>query len=93
MDQINNVLNNGFIIAIVVGILVGAIAGKIMKQTFSFLGCLIVGIVGGIIGSYLIDKLGITIKGSNPITQLALAIGVDVLGAVVLLKIVDIAKK
>jgi len=96
MNQVQDLLNNSLVIAIIVGFLVGTIAARIMKQSFSFLGCLIVGIVGGLIGSFLLKELegvGINVKPNTPMASLIIGIAVDVVGAMLLLKIVDIAKK
>lgn len=81
------------LVPLVVGILVGAIAGKIMDKDFSVLGCLIVGVVGGYIGSFVLKVLHINISGTSNLSNLVITILIDVMGAYLLLKVVDLAKK
>ncbi len=70
----------GFIGWIVVGIIAGWIAEKIMKKDHGLLTNLIVGIVGAVIGGWLLSLVGI--EGNN---GMLMSIVTAVIGAVVLL--------
>jgi len=70
----------GCIGAIIVGIIAGFIAGKIMKGGgFGCLWNLVLGVVGGLVGSFIFDLLNISWGG------LVGQIGTAVIGAVVVL--------
>jgi uncharacterized membrane protein YeaQ/YmgE (transglycosylase-associated protein family) len=76
------------IIFLVIGALVGWLAGMIMKGGgFGVIGNIIVGILGAMLGGWLLPKLGITIGGEfgGFITA--------VIGAVILLFIVGLIKR
>jgi uncharacterized membrane protein YeaQ/YmgE (transglycosylase-associated protein family) len=76
------------IIFLVIGALVGWLAGVIMKGGgFGVIGNIIVGILGAMLGGWLLPKLGVTIGGEfgGFITA--------VIGAVILLFIVGLIKK
>jgi uncharacterized membrane protein YeaQ/YmgE (transglycosylase-associated protein family) len=53
----------GIIGAIVIGILAGWIAEKVMKRNQGLLTNLIVGVVGGLLGAFLANALGISFGG------------------------------
>ena len=76
------------IIFLVIGALVGWLAGMIMKGGgFGVIGNIIVGILGAMLGGWLLPKLGLTIGGEfgGFITA--------VIGAVILLFIVGLIKR
>ena len=76
------------IIFLLIGALVGWLAGVIMKGGgFGLIGDIIVGILGSLLGGWLLPKLGIAIGGEfgGFITA--------VIGAVILLFIVRLIKK
>ena len=76
------------IIFLCIGALVGWLAGMIMKGGgFGIIGNIIVGILGAMLGGWLLPKLGITIGGEfgGFITA--------VIGAVILLFIVGLIKR
>jgi uncharacterized membrane protein YeaQ/YmgE (transglycosylase-associated protein family) len=76
------------IIFLVIGALAGWLAGVIMKGGgFGVIGNIIVGILGALLGGWVLPKLGITIGGEfgGFITA--------VIGAVILLFIVRLIKK
>jgi uncharacterized membrane protein YeaQ/YmgE (transglycosylase-associated protein family) len=76
----------GWLLAIVVGIFAGWLAEKIMKRNHGLLTNLIVGIVGALIGKFLLNLVGIEYAGILP------SLGAAVLGAVILLFILGIIK-
>ncbi len=69
----------GWLLAIVVGVFAGWIAEKIMKRDHGLFVNLIVGLVGAIIGKFLLSMLGVGYEGVLP------SLGAAVLGAVILL--------
>jgi uncharacterized membrane protein YeaQ/YmgE (transglycosylase-associated protein family) len=78
----------GLIIMLVIGALAGWLAGVIMKGGgFGVLGNIIVGILGSILGGWLLPKAGISIGGDfgGFITA--------VIGAVILLFLARLIKK
>lgn len=72
----------GWLLAIIVGIAAGWIAEKIMKRDHGLLMNLIVGLVGALIGKFLLGMLGVGYEGVLP------SLGAAVLGAVILLAII-----
>lgn len=77
----------GWIGAIVAGILAGWIAEKIMKRDHGLLTNLAVGIVGGIIGKFVLGLLGFAYAGFWA------SVGAAVLGAVILLFLLGMIKR
>jgi uncharacterized membrane protein YeaQ/YmgE (transglycosylase-associated protein family) len=78
----------GWIGAIIVGIFAGWIAEKIMKRNQGILTNLVVGIIGALIGKFLIvDILGIAYGGWIA------SLGAAVVGAVILLFILGLFKR
>jgi uncharacterized membrane protein YeaQ/YmgE (transglycosylase-associated protein family) len=53
----------GIIGAIIIGILAGWIAEKVMKRNHGLITNLIVGVVGGLLGAFLANALGIGFGG------------------------------
>jgi len=82
------------IIALISGALGGNLAGKLLKKySLGTIGNSIVGILGGGIGSYLLNQLGVNIGGSE--TNLAGIIGSFVEGGIgggVLMTIIGLIK-
>lgn len=76
----------GWLLAILVGIFAGWLAEKIMKRNHGLLTNLIVGIVGALIGKFLLNLVGIQYAGILP------SLGAAVLGAVILLFILGVIK-
>ena len=73
---------------LVLGAVAGWTAGKIMKgKGFGFLGNIVVGVIGAMLGGFLFRLLGISAGGT--IGSLVTA----VVGAVVLLYLVGVMKK
>lgn len=78
----------GWIVAIITGIFAGWIAEKIMKRNHGILTNLVVGIVGALIGNFLLGLVGAAPSGGSWIYSLVAA----VLGACILLFIVGLVK-
>lgn len=72
----------------IIGALAGWIAGKIMKKGMGLLVCIIVGVVGGFLGSWVFGLLGLS-GGGSFWGQLL----VGTLGAVLLLFILSLFRK
>ena len=78
-----------FLLFLVIGALAGWIAGKMIRGGgFGFVGNLVVGIVGAVIGGHMFSYLGLPV-GDGFVGSLA----TSVFGAVVLLFIVGLVKK
>ena len=77
----------GWLVAIVIGILAGFIAEKIMRRNHGLLTNLIVGLVGALIGKFVIHLLGYDYAGFLP------SLGAAVLGAVILLFLLGLFKR
>jgi uncharacterized membrane protein YeaQ/YmgE (transglycosylase-associated protein family) len=78
----------GFILFLIIGGVAGWLAGLIMKgRGFGILGNIIVGVIGGLLGGFLFGLFGVS-SGS-----LLGALGMALVGAVVLLFIVGLIKK
>lgn len=80
----------GWIIAIVIGIAAGWIAEKLMKRNHGLLTNLIVGLVGALIGRFVLGLLGVNLEGDS---QFLLSLGAAVLGAVILLFLLGLVKR
>ena len=78
----------GILLSLVIGALAGWIAGKIMKKGMGLLICIIVGVVGGFLGSWVFGLLGLTGNGTFWGQLL-----VGVIGAVLLLFILSLFRK
>jgi uncharacterized membrane protein YeaQ/YmgE (transglycosylase-associated protein family) len=75
--------------AVIVGLIAGWATGKIMKGSgYGVLVDIILGIVGGIVGSWVLELLGFATTGG-----LIASILVSILGAVLLVVIVRALKK
>ena len=74
---------------IVIGGLAGWIAGKIKDSSQGFFGNILVGIVGGLLGGWLLSLLGFDAAGGGFWFSLLTAI----LGSVILLSILNAIKK
>lgn len=82
-------LSLGIIAWIVIGGLAGWIAGKIKDSSQGFFGNILVGIVGGLLGGWLLSLLGFDAAGGGFWFSLLTAI----LGSVILLSILNVIKK
>lgn len=71
-----------------IGALAGFIGGKIMKRGMGLLVCIIVGIAGGLLGSWVFSLLGLTASGTFWGQLL-----VGTVGAVLLLWILSLFKR
>lgn len=71
-----------------IGALAGLLAGMIMKKGMSLIVCILVGLVGGVLGSWVFSLLGLT-ASSTFWGQLL----VGTCGAVLLLLILSLFKK
>lgn len=78
----------GFIAWIIIGIIAGWLAEKIMKRDHGLLTNLIVGVVGALLGGFLVNLLGIDAQGSWIV-----GIIVATLGAVILLFLLSLIKR
>jgi uncharacterized membrane protein YeaQ/YmgE (transglycosylase-associated protein family) len=76
----------GWLLAIVVGIFAGWIAEKIMKRNDGLLMNLVIGLVGAILGKFLLGLMGVGYAGVLPSLLAA------VFGAVVLLAIINMVR-
>lgn len=76
-----NIMN--IIISLLIGSISGWLAGKIMDSEGSLLRNIILGIIGGFLGSFIFDLLGITFAGYLG------TILVSVLGACLIILIVN----
>jgi uncharacterized membrane protein YeaQ/YmgE (transglycosylase-associated protein family) len=80
----------GFIVAIVIGAIAGWLAGQIMKGSgYGLIGDIIVGIIGGFIGSWLWGVLHLPVIGGFWISAIITA----TVGAVVLLFVLRLIKR
>jgi uncharacterized membrane protein YeaQ/YmgE (transglycosylase-associated protein family) len=78
-----------FLIFLLIGALAGWIAGKLIRGGgFGFVGNMVVGIVGAVIGGHMFNYLGLQV-GDGLIGSLV----TSVIGALVLLVIVGLIKK
>lgn len=82
-------LSLGIIAWIVIGGLAGWTAGKIKDSSQGFFGNILVGIVGGLLGGWLLSLLGFDAAGGGFWFSLLTAI----LGSVILLSILNAIKK
>lgn len=80
----------GWLIAIVIGILAGWIAEKLMKRDHGLLTNLVVGLVGALIGRFILGLVGVDLEGDS---QFLWSLGAAVLGAVILLFILGLFKR
>ncbi len=79
---------NEVVYILVVGLIAGWLAGKIMKgKGYGLVGDLIVGVLGAIVGSWLFGVLGLGVYG------ILGSIAVALVGALLLLYLVRVAKK
>lgn len=78
----------GFIAWIIIGIIAGWLAEKIMKREHGLWTNLIVGIIGALLGGFLVSLLGYNASG-NWIAGILVA----TLGAVVLLFLLGLVRK
>lgn len=77
-----------FIYFILIGALAGWTSGKLIKgESFGLLGNIIVGIVGGVLGGWIFNQMGIS--EPNLIYDLAAA----VVGSVVFLLVIGLIKR
>lgn len=78
----------GFIAWIVIGLIAGWLAEKIMKRDHGLWTNLIVGVVGALLGGFLVNLLGMDASGSWIV-----GIVVATMGAVILLFLLGMIKK
>lgn len=79
------------IIWIVVGVIAGWLAGKIVRGTgYGLVGDFVIGIVGAVIGGWLLPRIGIVSIVGQPIVD---AIIFAAIGAVILLVILRLLKR
>ncbi|MEG1451624.1 GlsB/YeaQ/YmgE family stress response membrane protein [Brevundimonas sp.] len=78
----------GFIAWIIIGLIAGWLAEKIMKRDHGLWTNLIVGVVGALLGGFLVNMLGMDASGSWIV-----GIVVATLGAVILLFLLGLIKK
>lgn len=82
----------GLIILLVVGGLIGWVAGMIMRDNNGIIINVVVGIVGALLAGFIVTPL----IGGAPITSGAITIetiGVSLLGAIILLAIVNLVRR
>jgi uncharacterized membrane protein YeaQ/YmgE (transglycosylase-associated protein family) len=79
------------IIFLLVGLVAGWLAGQIVKGGgFGLVGDLVVGVVGALIGGFLLPRVGLGIIVRQPIID---AVIVATIGAVILLLILRLIKR
>jgi uncharacterized membrane protein YeaQ/YmgE (transglycosylase-associated protein family) len=78
----------GILLWLVIGALVGALAGAIMRESLGLLGNIVVGIVGAAIGGLVFARGNIN---DSPLTVTSFL--VSVLGAIVLLAVVNLFRR
>ena len=78
----------GILVSVLIGAIAGFIAGKIMNKGMGLLICILVGIVGCFLGSWIFGLLG---ASPNPSFWGRLLVGT--IGSVVLLWLVSLIKK
>lgn len=78
----------GMLISILIGALADIIAGKIMNYGLGLIWAIIVGVVGGFLGSWIFSIIGLPSSGSFWGQLL-----VGTVGAVVLLWLISLIKK
>ncbi|MBQ6729721.1 MAG: GlsB/YeaQ/YmgE family stress response membrane protein [Bacteroidales bacterium] len=78
----------GMLVSILIGALAGIIAGKIMNYGLGLIWAIIVGVVGGFLGSWIFSIIGLPVSASFWGQLL-----VGTVGAVVLLWLVSKIKK
>ena len=77
----------GWLVAIVIGILAGFIAEKVMRRNHGLLTNLVVGLVGALIGKFVLGLMGFAYAGFLP------SLGAAVLGALILLFLLGLVKR
>lgn len=82
-------LSLGIIAWIIIGGLAGWIAGKIKDSSQGFFGNIIVGVVGGVLGGWLLSIIGVDVASGGFWFSLLTA----VLGSVILLSLLNAIKK
>jgi uncharacterized membrane protein YeaQ/YmgE (transglycosylase-associated protein family) len=82
---------DGIIVFLLVGLVAGFLAGKLMgAESQGVVANLIIGVIGAIIGWFLIHRLGLGIRGMAPLlTELAAAI----VGSIILLILLRFIRK
>ena len=79
------------IVFLLVGLVAGWLAGKLVRGGgFGLIGDLIVGVIGAVIGGWLLPKIGVTAIVNQPIVD---AIIFATIGAVILLFILRLIKR
>lgn len=83
-----NLSNESLLVILLVGLVAGWLAGKIMRGAgFGVIGDIIIGLVGAIIGNYLLPRLNIHLG-----VGLVAAIANATIGAIVLLFIASLVR-
>lgn len=78
------------LILLLVGAVAGWLAGMVMGGGFGLIGNIIVGVLGAVIASYLLPRVGVSINlGGSIINQIVSAF----IGAIVLLLVVGIVRR
>jgi uncharacterized membrane protein YeaQ/YmgE (transglycosylase-associated protein family) len=79
------------IVFLLVGLVAGWLAGKLVRGGgFGLIGDLIVGVIGAVIGGWLLPKVGVTAIVNQPIVD---AIIFATIGAVILLFILRLIRR
>jgi len=80
----------GFLVAVLIGAIAGWLAGKIMKGSgYGLIGDIIVGVIGGFIGSFLWRELHLPTMGGFWISSIITA----TVGAIVLLLVLRLIRR
>ncbi len=73
--------------AIILGLIAGWLAGKLMRgQGYGFIGDIVLGLVGAVIGGWLFTRLGVPIYGALPMLATA------TVGAVILVALAHLLR-
>ena len=79
------------LVFLLVGVIAGFLAGKLVKGGgFGLIGDLIVGVIGAVIGGFLLPRVGLGTLVAQPIIN---AIIVATIGAVILLLVLRLLKR
>ena len=81
-----NLASNSLVVVVIVGAVAGWLAGLVMKGSgYGIIGDVIVGLLGALVGSYLIQTLRLPVHVGHPVLD---KVVVAFIGAVVLLFVI-----
>ena len=74
---------------LLIGLAAGLLAGFVIPNKFGWIGSLVVGVIGAVIGGYLFKQLGVNIGGPEWLGQVVAA----AVGAILLLVVLKFVAK